>query len=94
MLSFKTDPSHPSLLPPDFTEGSVFNSLTQYNGGALINKDTPEDSRILVKATDGHSSNDISNGQKDAILSWIANGANNNQNANTLFHEFQSLRIL
>ncbi len=72
----KCSSCHPSLLPPDFTEGSVFNSLTQYNGGALIDKETPEDSYILVKATDGHSSNDVSNSQKEAILNWIENGAN------------------
>lgn len=66
---------HPSLLPPDFTEGNVYTSLTQWSGGKLIDKDVPEESYILEKAMDGHSSNDISENQKKAIISWITEGA-------------------
>ncbi len=66
---------HPSLLPPDFTEGNVYTSLTQHNGGRLLDMDIPEDSYILEKATDGHSSNDINDAQKKAIISWITEGA-------------------
>lgn len=66
---------HPTVLPPDFTEGNVYTSLTQYSGGSLLDMDIPEDSYILVKATDGHSSNDINEAQKKAIISWITEGA-------------------
>lgn len=66
---------HPSMLPPDFTEGNVYSSLMEYNGGKLLDMDTPEESYILEKATDGHSSNDINDAQKKAIISWITEGA-------------------
>ena len=66
---------HPSMLPPDFTEGNVYQSLTQHNGGRLLDMDIPEESFILEKATDGHSANDISENQKKAIISWITEGA-------------------
>jgi len=66
---------HPSLLPPDFTEGNVYTSLTQHKGGSMLDMDVPEDSYILVKATDGHSSNDINEAQKQSIISWITKGA-------------------
>lgn len=65
---------HPSTLPPDFTEGNVYNSLTQHNGGKLLDMDIPEESYILVKATDGHGLN-ISEIQKKGIISWIEKGA-------------------
>ncbi len=65
---------HPSLLPPDFTEGNVYTSLTQHSGGKLLDMDKPEESYVLVKATDGHGS-DIIETQKNAIISWITEGA-------------------
>jgi hypothetical protein len=65
---------HPSLIAPDFTEGKVYTSLTQHKGGGLLDMDLPEESLVLVKATDGHGS-DISPNQKEAIIKWITNGA-------------------
>lgn len=65
---------HPSLLKPDFTKGNVYTSLTQFEGGKLLDMDLPEESFVLVKATDGHGS-DISPNQKEAIIKWITNGA-------------------
>ncbi len=41
----------------------------------MLDMDVPEESYILEKATDGHSSNDISENQKKAIISWISEGA-------------------
>ena len=64
------------MLPPDFTEGNVYNSLTQHNGGRLLDMDIPEESYILEKATDGHSSNDFTVNEKEALISWITKGAN------------------
>jgi hypothetical protein len=71
----KCSACHPTLLPPNFTEGNVYTSLTQYSGGKLLDMDIPEESYILVKATDGHSANDINDSQKKAIISWITEGA-------------------
>jgi hypothetical protein len=65
---------HPSLIKPDFTEGNVYTSLKEYENGKLLDMDLPEESFVLVKATDGHGSN-ISPNQKEAIIKWITNGA-------------------
>ncbi len=68
---------HPGTVEPDFTDGNVYTALTTYDGGALLDTETPENSYILTKVSDGHSYNDVSAGQKSKILKWIENGAPN-----------------
>lgn len=68
---------HPGVANPDFTQGNVYNSLTTYDGGALLDLANPANSKILDLATNGHSFNDVSTAQEAKILKWIEDGAQN-----------------
>lgn len=71
---------HPDKRDLDLSQGNVYTSLTTHttgNGTKLIDLQNPEESFILVKATDGHSSNNVSTGEEQKILTWIENGALN-----------------
>ena len=65
-----------TTLPPDFTEGTVFTTLTQYNGGSLLNLESPDESYLFEKASGSHGGV-LTNGQIEQIKIWMENGTPN-----------------